>query len=140
MSGTWYVVPLKRVNSHSNAIDIQADVVHQRMLNLSYRAEREGDQRLMRYLLDHGTHRSTMNCKASQSSPYSHVEQPAFHIGLYSVWVTDWPGNQCTHHRYWGVSRMQHTTEIIRLKFTTFNLQHLAQSIVLESCLGFWAV
>ena len=39
MSGTWYAVPLKRVNSHSNAVDIQADVVLQRMLNLSYSVE-----------------------------------------------------------------------------------------------------
>ena len=40
MSGTWHAVPLKRVNSHSNAIDIQADEVHQRMPNLSYSVER----------------------------------------------------------------------------------------------------
>ena len=31
--------PGKRMHSHSNAIDIQADVVHQRMPNLSYSVE-----------------------------------------------------------------------------------------------------
>ena len=40
MLGTWYTVPLKRVNSHSIVFDIQADVVHQRMPNLPYSVER----------------------------------------------------------------------------------------------------
>ena len=43
---------------------------------------REVDRRLMPYLPDHGTHCSTTNCKASQISPYSHVKQPAFYMGL----------------------------------------------------------
>ena len=64
---------------------------------------REVDRRLMPYLPDHGTHCSTTNCKASQISPYSHVKQPAFYMGLCSVLVTDWPGSQCTHHQYRGV-------------------------------------
>ena len=29
-------------------------------------------------------------------------EVSQIYIGLLSVWVTDWPGNQCTHHRYGG--------------------------------------
>ena len=83
ISGTWYAVPLKRVNSHSNAsLGFQADIVHQRKLNLSYSVERDVDRRLMPYLPDHGTHRSITNCKDSQTSPYSHVKQPAFYIGL----------------------------------------------------------
>ena len=39
MPGSWYAVSSKRVNSH-NVIDIQADVVHQRISNLSYSVER----------------------------------------------------------------------------------------------------
>jgi len=33
MSESWYAVPPKRVNSHSNVINSQADVVHRRMSN-----------------------------------------------------------------------------------------------------------
>ena len=40
MSGTWYAVTLKRVNSQSNAIDIQTDVVHERMPKMYYCVER----------------------------------------------------------------------------------------------------
>ncbi|KAK2185685.1 hypothetical protein NP493_226g02027 [Ridgeia piscesae] len=39
MPGSWYAVLSKTVNSH-NVIDIQADVVHQKMSNLSYSVER----------------------------------------------------------------------------------------------------
>ena len=39
MPGTWYAMPSTRVNSN-NVINIQADVVHRRMLNLSYSVER----------------------------------------------------------------------------------------------------
>ena len=39
MPESWYAVSSKRVNSH-NVIDIQADVVHQRMSNLPYTVER----------------------------------------------------------------------------------------------------
>ena len=39
MPGSWYAVSSRRVNSH-NVIDIQADVVHERMLSLSYSVER----------------------------------------------------------------------------------------------------
>ncbi|KAK2189317.1 hypothetical protein NP493_109g04000 [Ridgeia piscesae] len=61
MPGSWYAVSSKRVNSH-NVIDIEADVVHKRMSNLSYSVER-----LM---------------PSSQASPYSHVKHSAFYIGL----------------------------------------------------------
>ena len=38
--GSWYTVPSKKVKSHITVIDIQADVVHQRMPNVSYCVQR----------------------------------------------------------------------------------------------------
>ena len=38
MPGSWYAVSSKRVTSQ-NVIDMQADVVHQRLSNLSYSVE-----------------------------------------------------------------------------------------------------
>ena len=80
MPGSWYAVLSKTVNSH-NVIDIQADVVHQKMSNLSYSVERDWPK-AHAYLPDHGIHRSITKCKASQASPYLHVNHPAFYIGL----------------------------------------------------------